>query len=65
MTLRWYKLFHKAWTEHPPGDWLLAAQIGYVSPTDRMDTAIENTRRMFDAMTGMEAQSKKNAEKKS
>jgi len=42
----------------------MAAQLGYVSPSDRMAKAIDNTKRMFDLMTGMEAATKKNLEKK-
>lgn len=65
MTFKWYRLFHKAWTEHPPVDWLMAAQLGYKSPDSTFKTALENTRRMYDMITGSEAVARQNAEYKS
>jgi len=52
--LKWYRLFHEAWTDHPPGDWLLAAQVGYTSPAEKRKKAIANTKLMFDMITGFE-----------
>lgn len=43
----------------------MAAQLGYKSPTDRMSAAIENTRQMFDIITGLEETAKKKTENKS
>jgi hypothetical protein len=38
----------------------MAAQLGYQGPKDRMNKAIENTRQMFDIITGLEHAAKKN-----
>jgi len=32
MTMYWYKKLHEAWREHPPADWLMAAQLKYKAP---------------------------------
>lgn len=32
----------------------MAAQLGYKSPRERMEKAIENTRQMFDIIKGLE-----------
>lgn len=37
----------------------MAAQLGYTSPRDRIDKAVENTRQMFDVIKGWEATAKK------
>jgi hypothetical protein len=59
VTFKWYKLFHKAWTQNPPADWLMAAQLGYKSPDTKRKEAVANTRRMFDVLQGFEAAAKR------
>jgi len=49
-TLRRYFLLNKAWSKHPPADFLVAAYLGYKAPESEFEKAINNTKQMFDVM---------------
>jgi hypothetical protein len=47
-----YNALMRAYSRHPPVNWLVAGYLGYKSPELRQKEALENTRRMYESLKG-------------